>query len=77
MEITLKIDNLTEVNEIKEWFREKLTNDSWIEHKRTYYCTHQNIIPQDIFEAYLCSEIIDDFIDITISSKSYLLRSST
>lgn len=63
MEITLKIDNLTEVNEIKEWFRNKLNDVNWVYNKETYFNTHRQIIPQDIFSEYLCNTVIDSFID--------------
>lgn len=74
MEITLKIDNLTEVNEIKEWFRKKLADESWIEDKKSYYNTHKHIISYDIFESYLCSEIINDFIDNQLMIDSAMFR---
>ena len=63
MEITLKIENLTEVNEIKEWFRNKLNDINWVDNKEIYFDTHRQIIPQDIFSEYLCSAVIDSFID--------------
>lgn len=63
MEITLKIDNLTEVNEIKEWFRNKINDVNWVDNKETYFNTHRHIIPQDIFSEYLCNTVIDSFID--------------
>ena len=62
MEITLKFDNISEINESKNWFRNKYNNDEYVKNKKDFYYTNKNIISQKYFDEYLRNEIINDFI---------------
>ena len=62
MEITLKFDNISEINEAKKWFRNKYNNDEYVKNKKDFYYTNKNIISQKYFDEYLRNEIINDFI---------------
>ena len=62
MEMTLKFDNISEINEAKNWFRNKYNNDEYVKNKKDFYYTNKNIISQKYFDEYLRNEIINDFI---------------
>lgn len=62
MEITLKFDTISEINEAKNWFRNKYNNDEYVKNKKDFYYTNKNIISQKYFDEYLRNEIINDFI---------------
>ena len=50
MEITLKFDNISEINEAKKWFRNKYNNDEYVKNKKDFYYTNKNIISQKYFD---------------------------
>lgn len=62
MEITLKFDNISDINEAKKWFKNKYNNDEYVKNKKDFYYTNKNIISQKYFDEYLRNEIINDFI---------------
>ena len=62
MEITLKFDNISDINEAKKWFKNKYNNEAYVKNKKDFYYTNKNIISQKYFDEYLRNEIINDFI---------------
>lgn len=63
MEITLKFENLSEVNEVKEWFKKKLADTAWVDSMQVYFQTHRCIITQQYFDHYLCVRLINAYIE--------------
>ena len=62
MEIILKFDNISEINETKKWFINKYNNNEYVKNKKDFYYANKNIISQKYFDEYLRNEIINDFI---------------